>query len=360
MKQFQIRKGDLSQHRLVSADADAMREGQIRVAVRQFALTSNNVTYAVTGDQLGYWQFYPPIGDDTEGWGVMPVWGFAEVVESLTDSVACGGRIYGFLPSATELVMTPGDVSERRFVDATHHRIKLPAVYNDYRRVSAEPGYDGSTDNERMLLRPLLTTSWCLWDALQEQDWYGAQQVLVVSASSKTSIGLSYALTIDPSSPALIGLTSPGNLDFVKELGTYDHSVSYNKIADLHADVPTVIVDMSGNSDVLGSLHNHLGDNMKWCLNVGITHWDQMGQNSDIIRDRSEMFFAPSHIQHRMTEWGPKEFDRKVSAFAAETGVRSRDWMSVSRLGGLEEMITMFEKICQGNVSPTQGLIVDV
>jgi len=87
MTQFQIRKGDLSQHRLVKADADVIREGQIRVAVRQFAVTSNNITYAVTGDQLGYWKFYPPIGDDTEGWGAMPVWGFGEVVESLTDSV---------------------------------------------------------------------------------------------------------------------------------------------------------------------------------------------------------------------------------------------------------------------------------
>jgi hypothetical protein len=256
--------------------------------------------------------------------------------------------------------MTPGDVSERRFVDVTKHRVKLPAVYNNYRRVSAEPGYDGSTDNERMLLGPLLTTSWCLWDALQEQDWYGAQQVLVVSASSKTSIGLSYALKNDPAAPTLIGLTSPGNLDFVNGLGTYDRSVSYDNIASIDAGAPTVIVDMSGNRDVLGRLHSHLDVNMKWCLNVGITHWDQMGQNGEIIRDRSEMFFAPSHIQHRITEWGPAVFDRKVSAFTAETGVRSRDWMSVSRLGGLEEMSNIFAKVCQGNMPPDQGLVVDV
>jgi hypothetical protein len=67
MKQFQIRKGDLSQHRLAEADADVIREGQIRVAVRQFALTSNNVTYAVTGDQLGYWQFYSPTASPAAG-----------------------------------------------------------------------------------------------------------------------------------------------------------------------------------------------------------------------------------------------------------------------------------------------------
>ena len=173
----------------------------------------------------------------------------------------------------------------------------------------------------------------------------------MVSASSKTSIGLSYAL---------IGLTSPGNLDFVNGLGTYDCGVSYDKIADINADVPTVIVDMSGNSDVLGSLHGHLGENMKWCLNVGITHWDQMGQNGAIIRDRSEMLFAPSHIQHRMTDWGPAELDRKVSAFAAETGVRSRDWMSVFRLDGLEAMSSIFEMVYQGNMSPDQGLVVEV
>ena len=360
MLQFQIRKGDLGQHRLVEADADVIREGQIRIAIRQFALTSNNITCAVTGDQLGYWQFFPPAGHDTEGWGVMPVWGFGEVIESLNPGVTCGARIYGFLPSATESVITPGEVSERRIVDAANHRTKLPAVYNSYRRVSADPGYDGSTDNERMLLGPLLTTSWCLWDALQEQDWYGAQQIVVVSASSKTSIGLSYALKDDPAAPTSIGLTSPGNLDFVKELDTYDRGASYDNVANIAANLPTVIVDMSGNSEVLGSLHGQLGDNMKWCFNVGITHWEQMGQDDRIIRDRSEMFFAPSHIQRRMTEWGPAAFDRKVSAFAADVGIRSRDWMNVSRLGGLEEMNSRFEMLREGNLPPDLGLIIDV
>lgn len=358
MKQFQIRKDDLSQQRLAQADAAVLEAGQIRVAVRQFALTANNVTYAVTGDQLGYWQFFPAIGDDADGWGVMPVWGFAEVIESLTDSVRVGGRLYGFLPPATELVMTPGNVTERLFTDVSPHRTKLPAVYNNYRRVSAEPGYDGSTDNERMLLGPLLTTSWCLWDALQDRDWYGAQQVVIASASSKTSVGLSYALKNDPNTPPVIGLTSPVNLDFVNSLGTYDRGVTYDNITDIDGSVPTVIVDMSGNSKVLGRLHAHLADNMKWCLNVGITHWDQMGGHGDIIRDRSEMFFAPSHIQQRMTEWGPAAFDQKIAAFMAETGQRSRDWMSVFREQGLA--LDVFEMVRQGNMPPDQGLVVDV
>ena len=61
-------------------------------------------------------------------------------------------------------------------------------------------------DKERMLLRPLFITGFCLWDALQQNDWYSARQVVIVSASSKTSIGLAYALRDDASSPPVIGI----------------------------------------------------------------------------------------------------------------------------------------------------------
>lgn len=360
MLQFQIHQEDFGRHRLRETSAAELREGQVRLDVRQFALTANNITYVVTGDRLGYWKFFPAAGDDVVGWGVMPVWGFAEVVESQSDEITAGERLYGFLPAASELIVTPGEVTDRQCMDVTEHRVSLPMVYNRYRRVSAEPGYDGSTDNERMLLGPLLTTSWCLWDALQDREWYGAQQVVVVSASSKTSIGLSYALHNDSGSPPVTGLTSSGNLDFVNALGTYDRGMTYEAIEEIDSSVPAVIVDMSGNSDVLGRLHRHLGDNMKWCLNVGITHWAQLGAGDGINQERSEMFFAPSHIQQRIADWGAVEFDRKVSTFMAETGRRSRDWMQVRRLDGLAEVQQMYDEVRSGRIPASQGLVVDV
>jgi hypothetical protein len=50
------------------------------VKIDRFAFTANNITYAVVGDQFGYWQFFPPTGDEVKDWGILPVWGFADVV----------------------------------------------------------------------------------------------------------------------------------------------------------------------------------------------------------------------------------------------------------------------------------------
>ena len=36
-----------------------LAQGQVRLRVERFALTANTVTYATTGDTLGYWDFFP-------------------------------------------------------------------------------------------------------------------------------------------------------------------------------------------------------------------------------------------------------------------------------------------------------------
>ena len=362
MIELQVRKDDPNIHRLVESQNEVrdIDEGQIRVAIKQFGLSANNITYAVAGDRIGYWHFYPPIENDSDGWGVMPVWGFAEVIESKSNEFDVGERIFGFLPPATELTMIPQKVSEARFVEGAVHRSQLPGAYNNYRRVNAEPGYDPATDIDRMLLTPLFVTSFCLWDSLQDKDWYGAKQIVIVSASSKTGIGLSYALKDDPSSPSVTGLTSKPNRDFVTGLGTYDSVATYDSIATIDADQATVIVDMSGNHQALGDLHYHLGDNMTKCINVGITHWQNVGSDKRINTERSEFFFAPAHIQKRVSEWGPDGFEQKVSEFMSVTAAKAHQWMKIKKIDGLSGVSAIYSDVCEGRVPADQGLIVEL
>lgn len=364
MNQFQIRKDDFSVQRLVAAAANAsaqpLADGDILVKINRFAFTANNITYAAAGDMLGYWQFFPPLGDDVEGWGVIPVWGFAEVIESTVKDLPVGERLFGYFPPADQLTMTPVNISQQRFVDGAAHRAKLPPGYNNYRRVNAEPGYDAAMDNERMLLWPLFITSFCLWDALQDNDWYGAQQVIVVSASSKTSIGLAYALHDDTSSPPVTGITSARNLDLVSSLGLYDNSITYDALQDIDANIPAVIVDMSGNNQVLGQLHTRLGENMKFCVNVGLTHWDETAANEGVIAERSEFFFAPAHIQKRIKDWGVAGFDQKTANFILETVVKSRSWLKLRKLSGLDGLATVYVDVCAGRVAADEGIVIEL
>lgn len=360
MSQFQVRKDNFNTTRIVETTATPLADGDVRLRVERFAFTANNITYAVTGDMIGYWQFFPPQGDDAEGWGVIPVWGFAEIVESTVAELPVGERIFGYFPPADELVMTPGSITDQRFFDAAEHRAKLPAGYNLYRRATAEPGYDRATDGERMLFWPLFMTAFTLWDWLQMNEWQGAEQVLVLSASSKTSLGLGYALQDDPEAKPSVGLTSARNSAKVEALGIYDSVVAYDNLEALDTTIPTVIVDMSGDSTLLGKLHKALGDNMKFCLNVGITHWDESGQNDDIIADRSEWFFAPGHMQKRVGDWGAEVFEQRSSAFVQASAAKTRSWLTQESLAGLSALSAIYADVSAGTVSPDKGLIVEM
>lgn len=360
MAQFQVNRSNFAETRTVEAPAASeLAEGDIRVKINRFAFTANNITYAAAGDILGYWQFFPPLGENSDGWGVIPVWGFAEVTESRVEGLPVGERLFGYFPPADQLVMSPQGISEQRFVDGAKHRSKLPPGYNLYRRVAAEPGYDLSMDNERMLLWPLFITSFCLWDSLRFNNWYGAQQIIVISASSKTSIGLAYALHDDNTAPPVVGMTSSRNLDLVTSLGLYDSTMTYDTIEQMDTRLPTVIVDMSGNSSVLGRLHSHLGENMKHCINVGITHWEASGENPDINAQRSEMFFAPAHIQMRVKDWGAEGFEEKTASFIKATVAKSRSWLKLKTLDGLDGLASIYPDVCAGAVAPDEGIIIE-
>ena len=87
----------------------------------RFAFTANNITYAETGHSIGYWRFFPA----PEGWGIVPVWGFADVLASRHEAFAPGERIYGFWPMATHATLAPQRVGPASFVDATPHRAAL-------------------------------------------------------------------------------------------------------------------------------------------------------------------------------------------------------------------------------------------
>ena len=109
---------------------------------------------------------------------------------------------------------------------------------------------------------------------MAEDSYFGASQVIVVSASSKTAIGLAQGLADIENAPKIVGLTSRSNSQFVENLGCYDEVISYDELSHVDYSVGSVMVDMAGNREILGTLHGELGDNMLKCLTVGMTHWD--------------------------------------------------------------------------------------
>lgn len=351
---FEVRKDRLSDHRIIERDID-LQDGQVLARVERFALTANNVTYAVVGDRIGYWTFFPGSG---EGWGVVPVWGTAEIVESRCADAPVGERLYGYWPMASHLVMQPASISEHQMFDGSAHRSELPPTYNRYVRLNNEPGYDPELDEARMVLWPLYATSFCLHDFLGDNDWFEAGQVIIPSASSKTAIGLAYALAGDDSAPVSVGVTSAGNLEMVRALGLYDQIITYDQIESDLPPKPSVIVDMSGDGGVLGRLHKLLGDNMRYTSNVGLTHYSNNQMSEDFIRDRSAMFFAPGHIQKRARDWGKGEFEKRSAAFWRDAAIRSRNWLNMTSSSGPDAVADLWIEALSGKTPPDQGRVV--
>ena len=366
MSEFQTFKKDLTKTRLVETDEDAVRNGlgngQILVRVERFAFTANNVTYGAAGDTIGYWKFFPAANNESGDWGCLPVWGFAEVIESNVDGLEIGERLYGYYPPSDFLVMSPTKMSPQRFVDGALHRAELPAVYNNYQRISGETDYDSAMDNLRSLLFPLHVTSFCLCDALQEAEYHGASQIITVSASSKTAIGLAQGLAKEEGAPKIVGLTSRSNVDFVDSLGCYDQIICYDELSELDASMASVMVDMAGNRAVLGAVHGALGDNMLNCISVGMTHWGTLSDNDPLsvqmIRERTSFFFAPAHIQKRMADWGIEGYNARANAFMSARIQESLSWMQVEEIFGMEAFSGIYDQMVVGNINPNEGIVV--
>ena len=105
----EVRKAELHDARVTTTEKAPLAEGQVRLAIDSFGLTANNITYAVYGDRMSYWSFFPaPSGDE---FGVVPMWGFANIAESTIDALPEGDRIYGYFPMGDELVAEPQNVT---------------------------------------------------------------------------------------------------------------------------------------------------------------------------------------------------------------------------------------------------------
>lgn len=351
--ELQVRRSDVATTRLIDKPTPAIGENEILVAVESFALTANNVTYAVVGERIGYWKFFPA----EDGWGVVPVWGFGKVVLSNCAEVKTGERLYGYFPMGAHVVMRASRIAPHRLFDGAPHRADLPPVYNSYARLSGEPMYDPSMDDERMLLFPLYATSFCLYDFLKDNAWFGAAQIVVASASSKTAIGLAYALRGDDAAPPSIGLTSGKNVERVASLGLYGSVATYDGL-DAIPKAPTAIVDMSGDGAMLSALHAHLGADMRYCSAVGVTHYDKTARTPGFNAERTAMFFAPGHIQKRSQDWGPGVFEQKAHSFWRNAALKSRAWLKLDAIAGLAGADAAYRKVREGSVPADTGVIV--
>jgi hypothetical protein len=347
-----INKAKLTEHKLHEGALPPLGDGEVRLRVESFSVTANNVTYAVVGDMFRYWDFFPAEGQ----YGIVPMWGHGVVEASNHPDIAVGERVYGYLPMGTHLDVLPDKISRGQFTDMAAHRQPMSVFYNQYSRLDADPEHDPAREAQRMIFGPLFKTGFLIEAMFRGENWFGAEALVMTSASSKTSMALASVAREKSPSVKRIGLTSAGNVAFVTESGLYDQVLAYSDVGAL-AQVPSVSVDFAGNAALLRSIHETLGDALKYSCIVGATHVDARGGGggAPLPGPAPTLFFAPDHAVNVIKELGPKAFGAASwNAFLANTD----DFVRVDVRDGVAAAAEAFQATLAGTAEPAVGIVV--
>ena len=346
---LEIDRSDIRKFRMEVCEPVALAPGEVRLTLERFGLTSNNISYALGGDFLDYWGFFPA----EAGWGRLPAMGYGIVSESANPDVAVGGRYFGFFPVGNEHIVQ-AQLSRNGFIDAGAHREKHAMAYRTFDKV---PDIEGENDNAMLIFRGLFMTSFLAEDFLREQNFIDATQVLITSASSKTSIALAHCLRAN-STMRVNGLTSDANIDFVTSIGEYHDVAAYSDISAMDTEVPTVLMDMAGNPEIVAGIHTHFGESLKYSCSIGATHWDQTSHRVDISGPKPQFFFAPSQLSKRGKEWGREEFNMRLDT-ALNTFIEgSKRWLRIEHSRGADTVSDTYSQLVAGKMSPEIGNIL--
>ncbi len=339
MPELRVRRDDLSQCEVVEDEpsGEGLGDGDALLEVERFALTTNNITYAEVGDQLGYWHMFPASG----GWGRIPAWGHARVVESRSPLLAPGARVYGLVPMGSSLTIRPAPHAAG-VLDAAEHRAAFAPVYRQYLPV------EGEGDDALLIMRPLFGTSVMLDLTLDD-----AGAVVLTSASSKTAYGLAHLLR--ERGVTTVGLTSPARVEWVQRLGLYDAVHGYDDLHGLEAAHPAAVVDFAGDASLLREAHERLGAALARSIRVGFTHRAARPDGEPLPGPAPEFFFAPDVMVAR----GGEVRARFAAGWATFAPVLRRA-LRIERVAGADGVVRAYRELLEGRADPAAGVVASL
>ena len=353
MPDFLVRKNDLRDCRVADSQVPEITSGEALLRVDTFGLTANNVTYAVFGEQMSYWDFFPADG----GWGRVPMWGFADVERSEADGVEEGTRLYGYLPPSSHLVVSPAGIEQDGFLDGAPHRAALPSAYQRYLTVGTDPFHRPDTEEMQMLLRPLFFTSFLIDDQLADEGLTDRGPVVISSASSKTAIAAAFLLS-RRDGVHVAGLTSQRSADFVNGLGIYATVATYDAIDTLER-APATFVDVAGDGEVRAAVHSHYGGQLAHSMAVGVTHWEGFGTGGGELPDPQPVFFfAPDRVTKRSEDWGRDGLGARVADAWHPFCDWAVGWLEAIPGEGFDAVRTAYLEVLEGMVPPDRAHIL--
>ncbi|KAK3703052.1 hypothetical protein LTR37_014663 [Vermiconidia calcicola] len=297
-----ISKQDIAEHcvleQLVSSPSP-LENGHIRTRTYVIALTNNNLSYAQLGSPMGWWDAFRvppglPAPYNDNQYGIVPAWGYGEVMESRVPNIETGMLLWGFWPTMdlpVDLELIEADVSGH-WIEISESRKNLMALYRRYMLHDAA-ARSGSIDNRRLKemaweagLQPVWEAGYLLNKAIFSKqpihplgsgDWNERQAdlssavVVCLSALSKTGRSFIDGLVSHRSTEerplGLLAVASTPNDSLIADANIPTKSVSYEIMTAsetlqweaLRKARKIVIVDCGGRGDSFTRLIASLG-----------------------------------------------------------------------------------------------------
>lgn len=347
---FEVDRRDLRVTRVAQAGAGPPRDGEVMFEVERFGLSANNVTYAVLGDALRYWDLFPA----EAGWGRIPAWGYLRVRSSRVPGIEAGRRAFGLCPMATEVVLRPERAGRATFTEGSAHRSGLAGAYNVYAWADAvTPG----TDDALVVLRPVFWLSFTLDDHLSRAA-HADRTVIVTSASSKAAIGLAHLLA--RRGVTVIGLTSAPHLPFVDGLSLYHQVLPYERAEGLPA-AGAVLVDIAGNAALRDRVSSNPAGGPAETVVAGLTHPAANGADPARANQPGVTFFVPDLIRDLAREWGWPVLEQRFQAALGSFASYAASWLTVIRHPGLGAVDDVYQSMLRSAVSsPADAHLIEL
>jgi len=402
-------------------DIKGKDSGGIKFEILKGSLTANNKFYVDFGDKqpFNFFKCYPidskrsslvsPSAVDSsnvDDYAHPCVWGIAQVSESHLENVEVGTKFRAMLPIGESVSFQSAWVDKEDDNKLIIDRPTTNPAYNVFVKLSQNE----VTDDERyedlaLACFPGILTGFGLNYNLRNQNFYGADVVVVTSASSKVALALALYLRHNNDNEEsakgvkrIIGYTSESNKEFCRRTGLYDEILGYddalNTIDTSDEDGATkkavkyVIIDIAGRGNVYNRIIQEPNVEIVKLLAVGNASATPDNEStfasfsfgatikmvfammnilpwfSSWLNPTQELYFIFNDISDLQSKWGlqklqttMKEYER---IFCKAATIPGKEWFSVRKCDNENSIQAAFHDIVQGTVPPSEAIILDV
>jgi hypothetical protein len=373
---------------------DADKEG-IVLDVLTTSLSANNKFYVDFGDKAPFHFFkcYPVDSTKSSLVGASettktsitdfahpPVWGICKVAKSNNDDVKVGTHYFAQLPMGEKASFATATI-DKEDDSMTIHRPETNPAYNVFQKIEPNAAYlSEEYGGLAVVCFPGIVTGFGLYFHLKMNEYFGADTIVLTSASSKVSLALALYLKEQKAGKNVIGYTSTSNKDFCDKTGLYDTILEYDDALTTEGKV--VMVDVAGAGKVYKD--NMASNDIVKLLGVGNSSstpeatstfstfsyiatlkmiMSMMGAPNWIrswLNPTQELYLIFHTTDELKAKWGTEKYKATIEEYTKTFCVAASKWMSTRVCETEDSIETAYGDIMNGNVPPTEAVVLNV